>query len=68
MGSIVIGEIPFDPIVTRAMICESTAVEFSNGIVSNEIKKIWMRLQCLLSYLRDENRDFSEEMTAIPVS
>lgn len=68
MGSIVIGEIPFDPIVTRAMIFESTIVEYSSGIVSNEIKKIWLRVQCLLDSARDERRDFSEEMTTIPVS
>jgi MinD superfamily P-loop ATPase len=68
MGSIVVGEIPFDPNVTRAMILERTAVEYGSGIVSNEIKKIWLRVQCLLNSARDERPDFSEEMTTIPVS
>lgn len=68
VGSIVIGEIPFDPIVTRAMIFESTVVEFSSGTVSDEIKKIWRRVQCLLNSAREERRDSSEETIALPVS
>ena len=40
-----IGEIPFDPIVTKAMVYESTVVEYTGGKVSNEIKKMWMRLE-----------------------
>lgn len=68
MGPIVVGEILFDPNVTRAMILERTVVEYGSGIVSNEIKKIWLRVQCLLNSARDERRDFSEEMTTIPVS
>jgi hypothetical protein len=64
----VIGEIPFDPVVTRSMISEQTVLEYSEGIVSKEIEKIWMRIQCLIGYQPEERRYSSEEMTAIPIS
>ncbi len=51
-GTPVIGEIPFDPVVTQAMVYESTVVEYSGGRLSNEIKKMWMRLERLLGYPR----------------
>jgi hypothetical protein len=50
------------------MIFESTAVEYGNGIVSDEIKKIWMRVECLLNSAREERRDSSEEPVALPAS
>jgi hypothetical protein len=52
----VIGEIPFDPIVTKAMVYESTVVEYTSGRVSNEIKKMWMRLERSLGYPLDPDR------------
>lgn len=52
-GCPVIGEIPFDPIVTKAMVMESTVVEYTSGIVSNEIKKMWTRLERSLGYPLD---------------
>jgi len=55
-GAPVIGEIPFDPIVTKAMVYESSVVEYSSGRVSNEIKKMWMRLERSLGYPLDQDR------------
>jgi len=62
-GAPVIGEIPFDPIVTKAMVYESTVVEYTSGRVSNEIKKMWMRLERSLGYPLDGNRSTIEERT-----
>ena len=62
-GSPVIGEIPFDPIITRAMVFESTVVEFTGGTVSKEIKKMWVRLERSLGYPLDGNRSTIEERT-----
>lgn len=55
-GAPVIGEIPFDPIVTKAMVYESTVVEYTSGRISNEIKKMWMRLERSLVYSPDQDR------------
>jgi MinD superfamily P-loop ATPase len=55
-GVPVIGEIPFDPIVTKAMVYESTVVEYTGGKVSNEIQKMWMRLERSLGYPLDQDR------------
>jgi MinD superfamily P-loop ATPase len=55
-GAPVIGEIPFDPIVTKAMVYESTVVEYTSGRVSNEIKKMWMRLERSLGCPLDQDR------------
>jgi len=35
------GEIPYDPVVTRAMIAGKTVVEFENGRITSKIKTIW---------------------------
>ena len=67
-GLPVIGEIPFDPIVTRAMIAERTIPEYSQGEICGAIEKIWMRAQSLLDLQPGERRDLSEEMAAIPIS
>jgi len=67
-GSPVIGEIPFDPAVTRAMIAERTVLEYSKSMVGSEIENIWMRIQCLMNLPSDERQDFSEEITSIPIS
>jgi MinD superfamily P-loop ATPase len=55
-GAPVIGEIPFDPIVTKAMVYESTVVEYTSGRVSTEIQKMWMRLERSLGYPLDLDR------------
>ena len=60
-GAPVIGEIPFDPIVTKAMVYESTVIEYTGGKVSNEIKKLWMRLERSLGFPLDQNRPPKEE-------
>jgi MinD superfamily P-loop ATPase len=52
-GCPVIGEIPFDPVVTKAMVMESTVVEYSGGIVAQEIKKMWTKFERLLGYPLD---------------
>lgn len=49
-GCPVIGEIPFDPVVTKAMVRESTVVEYSGGIVAREIKKMWDRFEQALGF------------------
>jgi len=67
-GSPVIGEIPFDLVVTRAMISERTVLEYSQSMVGREIENIWMRIQCLMNLQTDERRDFSEEIAEIPIS
>ena len=67
-GSPVIGEIPFDPVVTRAMIAERTVLEYSPSMVGREIENIWMRIQCLMNLQNEERRDFSEEIAEIPIS
>jgi MinD superfamily P-loop ATPase len=65
-GTPVIGEIPFDPIVTKAMVFESTVVEYTGGKVSNEIKKMWMRLERSLGFPLDGIRSISDEKTLNP--
>jgi MinD superfamily P-loop ATPase len=67
-GSPVIGEILFDPVVTRAMISERTVLEYSPSLVGREIENIWIRVQHLMNLQREERRDFSEEMAEIPIS
>jgi MinD superfamily P-loop ATPase len=52
-GCPVIGKVPFDPIVTKAMVMESTVVEYTGGIVAQEIKKMWTQLERLLGYPLD---------------
>ncbi len=41
----VVGKIPYDPIVTNAMVAGKPVVEFSNGKVSNEIEMMWKRIE-----------------------
>jgi MinD superfamily P-loop ATPase len=60
-GAPVIGEIPFDPIVTKAMVYESTVVEYTGGKVSNEIQKMWMRLERSLGFPLGQNQPAKEE-------
>lgn len=49
-GTAVIGEIPFDPVVTKAMIKGQTVIEYSSGSVSLEIEKIWKYLRKVWNY------------------
>jgi MinD superfamily P-loop ATPase len=60
-GSPVIGEIPFDSMVTKAMVSKRTVVEYDGGKVSNEIKRMWMRLEHSLGYPLDGGRSILKE-------
>ncbi len=44
-GVDVVGKIPFDPLVTEAMVEAMAIVEFKDSEVSNEIKRIWERIR-----------------------
>jgi len=43
-GIIFIGKIPFDPVVTKAMVAGKTILEYTDCPVSREIRAIWGRL------------------------
>ncbi len=40
-GIEVVGYIPYDPVVTQAMVAGLPVVEFSSGVVSNAIREVW---------------------------
>jgi len=44
-GIEVVGKIPYDDIVTEAMVQGKSIIEYSNGRVSQEIKKMWAWLE-----------------------
>lgn len=52
-GCPVIGKVPFDPVVTKAMVMESAVVEYTAGIVAQEIKKMWTKFERMLGYPLD---------------
>lgn len=43
-GLEVLGEIPYDPVVTKAQLAGQSVIEFSNGSVSDTIRTAWSRL------------------------
>jgi MinD superfamily P-loop ATPase len=43
-----VGEIPYDPIVTKAMVAGKTVVEFDAGPAATEIKKLWKKVASCL--------------------
>jgi MinD superfamily P-loop ATPase len=43
-GVEIIGNIPYDPVVTEAMVAGMPVVEFSEGAVSNAIRDMWERI------------------------
>ncbi len=43
-GVEVAGNIPYDPVVTEAMVAGMPVVEFSEGVVSNAIRDMWERI------------------------
>ncbi|RJP22129.1 MAG: (4Fe-4S)-binding protein [Candidatus Abyssobacteria bacterium SURF_5] len=47
-GIEVIGRIPYDRIVTEAQVHFTSVIEYSNGSVSEEIKRIWKRVAQIL--------------------
>ena len=44
----VVGEIPYDPVVTRAMVEGQAVVEYDSGIVAEIIKKMWEKIEAKL--------------------
>ena len=65
-GFPVIGKVPFDPVVTKAMVMESTVVEYTGGIVAQEIKKMWARFQRLIAYPLDAGGALRGEQRSNP--
>ena len=45
-GIEVVGNIPYDPVATEAMVAGMPVVEFSGGVVSNAIKDVWEGINC----------------------
>jgi MinD superfamily P-loop ATPase len=44
-GVEIVGKIPYDPVVTEAMVAAMPVVEFSEGMVSKTIRDMWERIQ-----------------------
>ena len=44
-GVALAGEIPYDPIVTKAMVAGKSIVEFDDGSIASEFKKIWGKVE-----------------------
>jgi MinD superfamily P-loop ATPase len=44
-GVEIVGKIPYDPVVTEAMVAGMPVVEFSEGVVSKTIRDMWERIQ-----------------------
>ncbi len=47
-GVRLLGMVPYDPIVSRALVEKKIIVEYSNGTVSDEVEKIWLALAEML--------------------
>ena len=43
------GKIPYDNVVTKAMVQGKTVVEYSSGVVAKEIEKLWRQISYHLS-------------------
>ncbi len=67
-GLPVIGKIPFDPIVTRAMISARTIPEYSQGEIYGEIEKIWMRVQSLMGLRAESGKGKPAILGTVPIS
>lgn len=39
-----VGKIPYDTIVTAAMVLGKTIIEFSDGVIANEINRMWEKI------------------------
>ena len=44
-GVALAGEIPYDPIVTKAMVAGKSIVEFDDGSIASDFKKIWGKVE-----------------------
>ncbi len=47
-GLEIAGEIPYDPIVTKAMVAGKSIIEFDNGYLSTKIKEMWEKVETKL--------------------
>jgi MinD superfamily P-loop ATPase len=47
-GVRLLGMVPYDPIVSKALVEKKIIVEYSNGSVSNEIERTWQALTAML--------------------
>jgi MinD superfamily P-loop ATPase len=47
-GMQVVGKLPYDTLITNAMIHEQNVIEFSNGKLSHEIHEMWNKIQEVL--------------------
>ncbi len=45
----IVGKLPYDKIVTEAMVEGKTIIEYSDGEFSNKIKDIWMKIEDILN-------------------
>ncbi len=41
-----VGKIPYDTIVTEAMVQAKTIIEFSDGVIAREINRMWEKIHC----------------------
>jgi len=48
-GVALAGDIPYDPIVTKAMVAGKSIIEFDDGFIASEIKGIWGKVEKMLS-------------------
>jgi len=48
----VVGELPYDPIVTKAMVAGKSIVEFDDGYISTGIKKMWKNVESSLASIK----------------
>ncbi len=59
-GVEIVGRIPYDNAVTRAQIQKTSVVEYSNGFISHEIRRMWERVEQLL----ERNADAPSQRSA----
>jgi len=50
----VVGKIPYDTAITEAMIHEQSIIEFSDGMLSEEIQEMWHRILERLQFVEDD--------------
>jgi MinD superfamily P-loop ATPase len=44
----VVGKLPYDTMITKAMIHEQSVIEFSDGVLSHRIREMWNKIQEVL--------------------
>ena len=48
MNSTVAGKIRYDPAVTRAQIMKASIVEYTGGLITQQVKSLWLNVTCSL--------------------